>query len=676
MEQKAFDFETTTPTSEEARRAEELREAIRHHDYLYYVKNAPRIGDSEYDALLEELRDIESRHPELITVDSPTQRVSGKPSPEFGRVKHLAPMLSLANAFDNERLRHFDQRVRTLSGQPEIDYLVELKYDGLSISLRYGKGTLLTAATRGDGEVGEDVTPNIRTIRGIPLRLAGAGWPDLCEIRGEVLMTKSSFERLNGNRVAAGLPPFANPRNAAAGSVRQLDPRQTAERDLRFVAYAVADATETLPASSQLDLLRLFDEWGLPTGQVRQHCPRIDDVVSFCEEMEGKRHQQEFEIDGMVVKINQLPLQARLGNVGREPRWAIARKWPAEEVTTVVENIEVGVGRTGVLTPVAVLRPVRVGGVTVSHATLHNEDRVRELGLRVGDTVFVRRAGDVIPEVVSVAVDARTGQETEWQMPERCPSCQEPVRREPGEAATRCFNASCPAQIAEKLVHMAGRQALDIETMGPQLVAKLLEAGLVHDMAHVFSLSLDNLSSLGIGPKVAQNAFDGIQRAKKTTLPRLIYALGIPQVGQQTAADLARAFASLDKLADASIDDLQRVENVGPAVSGSIRDFFTSPSNRSMLLRLTEAGVTYEPPSSGRPSPLAGKTIVLTGKLSRPREEIAAELVELGATVSDSVSKNTDYLVVGEKAGSKLAKAQTLGVKIVGEAELGALLRP
>ena len=666
-------------TEEPAARVNWLRQQIRYHDYLYYVRMAPEISDNDYDALMEELRQLEEQHPELLTADSPTQRVAGVASEEFAKATHLAPMLSLANAFDDAKLRHFDQRVKQLSRQSQVDYVVEFKYDGLSIALTYDNGLFTRAATRGDGEVGEDVTANIRTIRSVPLRLLGDDVPGLVEVRGEVIMPKRSFERLNQKRLEEGLPTFANPRNAAAGAVRQLDPRQTAQRDLRLVVYGAVTAGEDLPFQTHADLLDGLHRWGLPVGSVRELCRDIEQVARFCQEMETRREQQEFELDGMVVKVNSLALQQQLGAVGREPRWAIARKWPAQEVTTVVEDIVVSVGRTGILTPVAVLRPVRVGGVTVSHATLHNEDRVRALGLMIGDTVFVRRAGDVIPEIVSVVKERRTapdrvGGERPWQMPTRCPRCQQPVVRREGEAATRCVNSACPAQLAEHLSHMAHRNALNIETMGPKLVEKLLSAGLVQDIADVFNLQLEDLVGLGIGPKVAENAYNGILRAKKTTLPRLIFSLGISNVGQQTAVDLARAFGTLEALASASIEELQAVEGIGPVVSQSIYQFFQSPKNRDLVRRLAEAGVTYERPRSDVSKPLSGKSFVITGKLSQPREAIAALIAASGGQVSETVSKNTDYLVVGEKPGSKLAKAQSLGVSVIGESELQGLL--
>lgn len=659
---------------EPAERAEWLRQQIRRHDYLYYVRMAPEISDNEYDALMEELRQLEEQYPELVTPDSPTQRVAGVAVEEFAKARHLAPMLSLANAFDDAKLRHFDQRVKQLSGQSQVDYVVEFKYDGLSIALTYEDGVFVRGATRGDGEVGEDVTANIRTIRSLPLRLIGQDVPRFVEVRGEVIMPKKSFEKLNHKRLADGLPTFANPRNAAAGAVRQLDPRQTAQRDLRLITYGAVTTGRELPFQTHEALLEGLHRWGLPIGHVRQLCADIEQVAAFCQKMEERREQQEFEVDGMVVKVNSLALQQQLGAVGREPRWAIARKWPAAVERTTVEDIVVGVGRTGILTPVASLKPVRVGGVTVSHATLHNEDRVRALELMIGDTVFVRRAGDVIPEIVSVVKEARSGAERPWKMPSGCPSCGEPVVRVEGEAATRCANAACPAQVAEHLTHMAHRNAMDIETMGPKLVAKLLAAGLVHDIADVFNLKLDDLVELGIGPKVAENAYNGIQRAKKTTLPRLIYALGINHVGQQTAVDLAKAFGTLDALADASLEELQKVEGIGPVVGRSIRQFFDSPKNRELVRRLAEAGVVYDRPASEVARPLTGKSFVITGKLSRPREEIAALIVDKGGQVSDSVSKHTDYLVVGEKPGSKLARAQALGVAIIAEADLERML--
>lgn len=675
FEDKGNTEESTAQQETPAWRVEWLRQQIRHHDYLYYVCMSPAISDNDYDALMEELRQIEERHPELVTPDSPTQRVAGVAAEEFAKARHLAPMLSLANAFEDAKLLQFDQRVRQMSGQSQLDYVVEFKYDGLSIALTYEDGVFVRAATRGDGEVGEDVTANIKTIRGVPLRLIGQDVPALIEVRGEVIMPKKSFERLNSTRLAARLPSFANPRNAAAGAVRQLDPRQTAQRDLRVVIYGAVSDARALPWDTHLGLLNGLRQWGLPLGPVMQLCRSIEEAATFCREMEEKRQLQDFEIDGMVIKVNSLAVQSQLGAVGREPRWAIARKWPAAEVTTIVEDITVGVGRKGTLTPVAALAPVRVGGVTVSHATLHNEDRVRALDVRLGDTVFVRRAGDVIPEIVSVVKEKRTGDERPWQMPTTCPSCGQPVVRAEGESATRCVNSGCPAQVAEHLAHMAHRNAMDIETMGPQLIAKLVAAGLVHDIADVFSLKLEDLVKLGIGPKVAENAYNGIQRAKKTTLPRLIYALGINHVGQQTAVDLANEFNSIEALAMASAEELRRVEGIGPVVSQSIRQFFDAPRNQDLVRRLAAADVEYEHhKSTSAPQPLTGKKFVITGKLSMSREEIAALIANNGGQVSDSVSKNTDYLLVGEKPGSKLAKAQAQGITVIDEMGLRELI--
>jgi len=656
---------------EPAARIEELRQRIRRLDYHYYVLDSPLVSDDEYDRLMQALRDLEQAYPDLVTPDSPTQRVAGAPREGFNRIQHFRPLLSLANAFDDQQLLRFDARVKELLGISQIDYVAELKYDGLSVAVTYSQGKLVTAATRGDGLWGEDITPNIRTIRSIPLELLGDDAPRRVEIRGEVLMTTKSFEALNAARVAAQQPPFANPRNAAAGSVRQLDPRVTAARDLRAYFYSAAAVEGDLPFYTQYDLLQGLRRWGLPTGPESAYCRDIQEAIKFCAAIEKRRHELPFAVDGVVIKVNSLEHQDRLGAVGREPRWAIARKYPAVEQTTKVESIVVQVGRTGVLTPVAVLSPVRIGGVTVSRATLHNEDFVKALGLRIGDTVFVRRAGEVIPEVVSVVVEQRDGSERPWQMPTICPVCGGPVQRENGEAATRCVNAACPAQLSEHLVHMAGRNAMDIETLGPRMVEKLLAANLVRDIADVFALSLSQLVELNAGEKVAQNLWENIQRARRTTLPRLIYALGIRHVGVETSEELARHFGSLESLAQASLDDLQRVEGVGPIVAASIRRFFDSPRNQDIVQRLSRL-VTYSSPAGKESAakPLAGQVFVLTGALSRPRAEYVEAILEAGGQVSDTVTTKTTYLVVGERPGSKLAKAQKLGIPVLDEAAL------
>jgi len=648
-----------------------LRQRIRRLDYHYYVLDSPLVSDDEYDRLMQSLRDLESAYPQLVAPDSPTQRVAGQPRDGFGRRQHFRPLLSLANAFDDQQLRRFDARLKDLLEVTSLDYTAELKYDGLSVAVTYVDAKLAAAATRGDGQWGEDITPNIRTIRSIPLQLLGTDVPPHVEIRGEVLMTRQSFEALNRSRTGAEQPPFANPRNAAAGSVRQLDPRVTASRDLRAFFYSAAAVEGKLPFDRQQDLLEGFQRWGLPVGPDSRYCADIEEVAAFCALVEERRKSLPFAVDGVVVKVDRLDYQDRLGAVGREPRWAVARKYPATEQTTVVESIVVQVGRTGVLTPVALLKPVHLGGVTVSRATLHNEDFVRALGLQVGDTVFVRRAGEVIPEVVSVVSEARDGDEQPWQMPTTCPSCGATVSRGTGEAATRCTNAACPAQLSEHLVHMSGRNALDIETLGPRMVEKLLAAGLVRDIADVFTLTLEQLVALEAGEKVAQNLYEAIQRARETTLPRLIYALGIRHVGVETAEDLAKHFGSLERVSEASLEELQQIEGVGPVVAAASRQFFDSPRNRDLVQRIARA-VSYPAPSTGGAErlPLQGQAFVLTGALSRPRAEVAAAIVAAGGRVSESVTSSTSYLVVGERPGSKLDRARKLGIPVIGELEL------
>jgi len=651
------------------RRIEELRELIRYHDWRYYVLDAPEISDAEYDRLMRELEELERAFPDLVTPDSPTQRVGGSPAQQFGTVRHRLPMLSLANAFDVDELRAFHRRVTEALGETP-EYVVEPKIDGLSVALRYEHGVLIRGATRGDGEVGEDVTANLRTIRSIPLRLRTSNPPPVLEVRGEVYMSRQAFEQLNRARRERGEPPFANPRNAAAGSVRQLDPRVTAQRNLNSFVYELRYA-EGLSWRSHFEALRLLAEMGFRVNEHCRLCRSLEEVISFCSEWEGRRHQLDYEIDGMVVKVNSLEHQRRLGARARSPRWAIAYKFPGEEATTRLLDIVVQVGRTGTLTPIAVLEPVEVAGATVSRATLHNEDIIEQKDIRIGDVVLVRRAGDVIPEVVRAVRELRTGDERKFRMPDRCPACGAEVVRLEGEVASRCVGAACPAQRKESVLHFASRDAMDIEGLGEATVQQLIDRGLVRDAADLYYLTKEDLLQLErMADKSAQNLLLAIERSKSRPLRALIYALGIRHVGQRTAALLAEAFGSLEALLEASEEQLQGVPGVGSVVAQSIRAFARQPANRDLIRRLQKAGVRTAAASQTRPTegPLAGKTVVFTGTLGSMTRAEAARLAEsLGARVTSSVSRNTDFVVAGENPGSKLARARELGVPVLDE---------
>jgi DNA ligase (NAD+) len=670
-----------------AERARRLRADIARYDHAYYVLDAPLVPDAEYDRLFRELQDLEAAHPELITPDSPTQRVSGAPSAEFAEVRHTVPMLSIrteTDVSDNGAIA-FDARVRRELGladdAPPVEYAVELKFDGLAISLRYESGLLVRGATRGDGTVGEDVTANVRTIKAIPLRL-GQGAPPLLEVRGEVLLFHRDFEKLNARQAAAGEKVFVNPRNAAAGSLRQLDPRVTAGRPLRFFAYGLGEVQGwTLPAthSGVLDALAGL---GVPVNGDRRVVRGAEGLVAFHREIEARRGALPFDIDGVVYKVDRLDLQQRLGYLTREPRWAVAHKFPAQEAVTRLLGIEVQVGRTGALTPVARLEPVFVGGTTVSNATLHNEDEIRRKDILIGDSVIVRRAGDVIPEVVGRVLERRPRNAHAFRMPDRCPACGSAVYREEGEKVARCTGGLfCPAQRKQSLLHFAGRRALDIEGLGDKLVDQLVDAELVRTPADLFKLGVGTLAGLErMAEKSATNLVAALARARRTTLERFIFALGIRHVGESTARDLARHFGSLDALMGADEARLLEVNDVGPVVASSIVRFFAEPHNREVIEQLRAAGVSW-PESAPAPArvaaagPLAGKTLVLTGTLpTLTRDEASDMIVAAGGKVSGSVSKKTDYVVAGEEAGSKLEKARTLGVPVIDEAQLRRLL--
>jgi DNA ligase (NAD+) len=733
-----------------------LRAEIARHNYRYYVLDDPEVPDAEYDRLFAELQALEARYPELTTPDSPTQRVGATPLSAFSAVRHRLPMISLANAMSDGELVEFDRRVAAaVPGRDPVLYTAEPKLDGLAMSIRYEQGLLVQAATRGDGSTGEDVTANVRTVKSVPLRLTGAAWPDVLEVRGEVYMTREGFERLNADAAERGERVFANPRNAAAGSLRQLNPRITAARPLRFCCYGWGEISID-PDESQYAMLQRLAGWGIPISKELQQVEGPDGCRVYFEDLGRRRDTLPYEIDGVVFKVDRIADQMSLGSTSHHPRWAIARKFPAQEELTLVEAVEFQVGRTGAVTPVARLKPVQVGGVTVSNATLHNMDEVMRKDVRVGDTVIVRRAGDVIPEVVGVLVERRPPGASPVELPTHCPVCGSDVLRPPGEVVARCTGGLyCPAQRKQAIRHFASRRAMDIEGLGERLIEQLVDLGLIRDPADLYRLNLEQLAGLDrMGEKSAANLIEALKRSKATSFARFIYALGIPDVGETTAqalaerfdgiADLEQAreadfvrtrgvkgvgqdtatalhrflcdhpqieaagdlsdwlaglklpgltraraqalagvFGDLAALRAAELEDLylnssRLVEGVGPVVAAEIAGFFAQGHNREAIERLLEAGIHWpEAPASAETqvdSPVSGKTVVITGTLSRPREEIAAWLQDGGAKVTTGVSKKTDYLVAGEAAGSKLEKARSLGVAILDEAALRALL--
>ena len=658
-----------------ASRIAELREQVRRHDYRYYVLDDPQISDARYDALLAELRDLEAAHPALVTPDSPTQRVGGTPSAAFGEVVHAVPMLSLDNAFSDADVVDFDRRVRERLDVETVDYCAEPKIDGLAISLRYEHGRLVQAATRGDGTRGEDVTANVRAIRSVPLALRGRRLPALLEVRGEVYMTRRSFEQLNRRAAERGEKTFANPRNAAAGSLRQLDPQVTASRALDLFCYGVGASDGWQPPRRHSEVLASLRELGLRTCPLIEVVPGAAGALDYYARMAARRNALGYEIDGVVYKVDRIDWQRDLGFVARAPRWAIAHKFPAQEETTVVRDVEFQVGRTGALTPVARLEPVFVGGVTVSNVTLHNMDELARKDVRIGDTVVVRRAGDVIPEVVRVVPDLRPSDAREVGLPPRCPVCGSHVTRAEGEAVARCTGGLvCSAQRREALRHFASRRAMDIEGLGDRIVEQLVDAGRVETPADLYSLSAEELAGLErMGPKSAANLVAALERSKHTTLPRFLFALGIRDVGESTALALATHFGRLEPLQSASLEEIQQVRDVGPVVAAHVRDFFDEERNRSVIGQLRRHGVSWpdaEPARAAGEGPLTGETVVITGTLATmTRDEARDAARAAGATVTDSVSKKTTLLVVGAEAGSKLRKAQDLGVAIIDEDE-------
>jgi DNA ligase (NAD+) len=659
-----------------AQEIDELRRLLHYHSHRYYVLDAPEIEDAEFDRLYQRLVKLEQDHPELITPDSPTQRVGGTPAEGFERVAHSVPMLSLSNAFSAEDLLAFDTRVRNGLPDDSLEYVVELKIDGLAINLVYESGRLLRAATRGDGTEGEDVTSNVRTIRAVPLVLNGQV-PPVMEVRGEAYMPRPAFDRLNDERLEAGEPLLANPRNAAAGSLRQLDSRVTASRTLDIFVYGMG-AREELAVTTHEQTLQFLQELGFKVNPHYRVCKTISEVIAYCQSWAEKRVDLPYDIDGLVIKVNSLAGQRQLGSTAKDPRWAIAFKFPAEQATTIVEDIVVRVGRTGVLTPTAVLRPVRLAGSTVSRATLHNEDFIKEKGICIGDTVIIHKAGEIIPEVISVVESRRTGAEKSFVMPATCPECGSMVLRIPGESAHKCINSACPALLREGLIHFVSRDAMNIDGLGQAVVTSLVDSGLVADAADLYTLTAEQVLNLErMGPKSAQNLIEAIAASKQAGLARLLFGLGIRFVGAKAAATLARHFGDIELLAKASADELTALDEIGPRIAESVVEYFARPEAERLIAKLTAAGVklTEEIRRTTGILPLTGKTFVLTGTLPTLTRNDAAELIESqGGKVTSSVSKKTDYVVAGEEAGSKLDKAQKLSITVLNEAELMALL--
>ncbi len=670
-----------TAAKDVEKKIEALREKIRHHEYLYYVLDNPEISDLEFDRLMQQLKDLEAEHPSLVTPDSPTQRVGGKPREGFVKVPHSSPMLSLDNTYNEEELRAWERRVHELSGRNDVDYVCELKLDGMSLALVYETGRLMRGVTRGDGSVGEDVTQNVRTVRSIPLvipaeRLKKAGIPSDFEVRGELLMPTATFKKVNEERERNGLPTFANPRNFTAGTVRQLDSNITAQRRLDYFPYILLQNGRTYfdRHSKTLDALNTA---GFKVNQNRKLVHSMDEVWAFIQQWEGKRDSLPYEIDGIVIKVDRTALQDELGFTGKAPRWAIAYKYAARAGITKLEDIRVQVGRTGKLTPVAMLAPVSIGGTTVRNATLHNMDEIERLGVKIGDWVQVERGGDVIPKVAKVIDDKDhpRGHQS-FEMPEKCPVCGTKVVRTEGEVDYRCVNANCPAKLLGTILHFASRGVMNIDGMGESLVNQLIERGLVKNVADIYDLSKKDLLSLDrFADKSAQNILDEIENSKKLPIERVIYGLGIRMVGERTAQFLAEHFGSMEALATASIEELQNVNEVGPRIAESIVEFFSIGANQQLVKRLAGAGLTFKGKKKERGTKLAGKTFVLTGTLAKFTRDEAKKMIEdAGGKVTGSVSKKTDYVVAGADAGLKLDKAKELGVAVIDEKEMERLL--
>jgi DNA ligase (NAD+) len=665
------------------KRIEELRDEIRKHEHFYYVLDAPKISDAEFDLLVRELMALEKEHPELMTPDSPTQRVGGRPAEGFTKVPHSRPMLSLDNAYTEEELRDWERRVHELSGRRDITYVCELKLDGMSMALTYQGGRLVRGVTRGDGAVGEDVTSNIRTVRSVPLSISSAtlkkaGLPADFEVRGEIIMPLASFERMNAEREKLQLSKFANPRNAAAGTIRTLEPNIVAQRRLDFFSYFALENGANI-FGKHSDALAALTYAGFKVNSNHRTAKNIEQVLEFVHEFEQKRASLPYEIDGVVIKVDQSSLQDELGFTGRAPRWAIAFKWAARGAVTRIVEIGITVGRTGKLTPTAYFEPVGIGGVTVVKATLHNADEIERLGVRIGDWVQVERGGDVIPKVVQIAEPQNSEDKRprrKFKMPEKCPSCGSEIVRTQGEADHRCVNVACPAKLREALIYFSSRGVMNIEGMGESLVNQLADTGLVRDISDIYKLTKEKLLSLDrIGEKSAQNILDQIDASKKLPLERLIMGLGIRFVGERTAELLAEHFGNLDAIRDAKLEELEEVHEIGPRIALAIHEFFQEKKNRELLDRLRAAGLRFTKERKKRGTALAGKTFVLTGTLpTLKREEAKQRIEDAGGKVAGSVSKKTDYVVAGDDAGSKLDKAKELGVAVIGEADMLKLI--
>ncbi len=669
-------FNTTHEEAE--KRIEKLRRILRHHSYVYYMLNKTEISDYDYDKLFQELLALERKFPDLVTPDSPSQRVGVTPLKKFVTVYHKVPMLSLGNAFDERDLINFDRRMKKEASTDTVEYVTELKMDGLAVSLRYEKGILIRGATRGDGIRGEDVTQNVKTIRNIPLKLFGDEIPDVVEVRGEVIMYKKDFEELNKERERKGVSLFANPRNASAGSLRQLNSHITARRKLHMIAYSIGEVAGK-KFKKHFEILKFLEKIGFRISPEAAVCPDISEAIKRCKYYMAQRDQYPFGADGVVIKVNDLSLQQKLGATSHEPRWAIAFKFPPEEAETVVKNIIVQVGRTGKLTPVAIFNPVGLEGSIVSRATLHNEDQIKKLDLKISDHVIVRKAGSVIPEVVRVIKEKRNGKEIPFEMPDRCPVCGGPTVRLPGEAATRCINVACPAQVKERIVHFVSREAMDIDSLGEKIIYQMVDNGLIKDYTDLYYLKKEDLLKLErMGEKLAEKIINNIQGSKNRPLKNLIYALGIFQVGKHTAELLVNRFTNIDDLMNASEEEIAVIDGIGSVTAKSIKDFFLLEQNRRIIERLRRAGVKMKKGEQTveKNLPLKEEKFVFTGSLDSMSRIEAKEIVRnLGAETSDTVSKKTTFVVAGKEPGSKYEKAQKLGIKIINEEEFLELLR-
>jgi DNA ligase (NAD+) len=659
------------------KRIEQLRQEINRHDYLYYVENRPEVSDFEYDRLFAELKELEKKHPEFVTPDSPTQRVAGKAIEGFKQVRHAVPMLSIDNTYNAEELRAFDARVRKALGGRKYDYVVELKIDGLAISLRYEKGVLVTAATRGDGTVGDDVTANVRTIKAVPLVLHNKSHaPEVFEVRGEVYMPTSSFTALNKKRTEAGEPLFANPRNAAAGSLKLLDASITATRKLSFFAYSTGEESKAV-AATHWDLLGAMRKFGLPVNEHIEKAADIEEVIEICNKWDEKRAKLPYQIDGMVIKINQLNLRDILGFTGRAPRWCMSYKFAAEQAETKVESISVHVGKSGIITPVANLTPVVLAGTTVKRASLHNFDEIKRLDVRVGDTVVIEKAGEIIPQVIEVKKEKRPGHATPFHPPAKCPVCGSELVKDPDGVYIRCLNPDCLGTLKERLIYFSGRDQMDIEGVGPALVEVLVDSGLVNNFADLYKIKKSDLLGLErFAEKSATNVVENIEKSKKQPLSRFLTALGIRHVGAQGGELLAEEFGSLEAIMNASEEEIEKISGIGPVLAKSVYEYFHKPENLKVIRELLDQGVEAKHPKTKKSNKLEGQTIVVTGTLENfSRQQIEQTIKENGGKVSSSVSKNTSFVLAGAEPGSKLDKARQLGVKVVDEDEFVKMIK-